>query len=78
MISNYVYAIITSLYLDEWDPVGLLPQSRAPALPTPLTLLDVCAVVLRKRFHLLLSSEDDPELPPHLGRQRLRFSVRYR
>lgn len=64
------YILLVSLlpHLNEGDPVGLLPQSRPPALPPPLTF-DLWPVVLRKRLHLLLLSEDRSELPPDLQRR---------
>lgn len=59
--------------LDERNPVSLLAHSHVCTLPPPLTLSDVHTVVRRKRFHLLLLSEDCFKLPPHLDRQQLRF-----
>lgn len=55
--------------LNEGDPVGVFLQSHTRTLPPPLALFDLCGVVLRKRFHLLLLSENGSELPPHLVTQ---------
>lgn len=55
--------------LNEGDPGGLLLQSKVRSLPSVLTLLGLRAVVLRKRVHLLLPSENLPELAPHLHRR---------
>lgn len=63
--------------LNKGDPAGLLLQSHTRTLPPPLAVFDICTIVLRKRFYLLLLSEDRSELPPHLLRQLQRFSLTF-